>query len=207
MTHETMRYLRGALGWTQQEMACRLDVAPDTYRCWESGRREIPAEIVTRLWALSAAERDDEPVTLPVLATDIGVHVRTLRAASRDGRLAVSFGTHTCFGKPVPISTTAAGRAFVHLYYRKTTRWTRRPPRPQALPLVPPNYDLHLLGLRVRLHMTQEQLARAIGAAGKAVVYQWESRRRKPSPALWARIRQLEQSFSTPRPALQAAVE
>ena len=45
-----------------------------------------------------------------------------------------------------------------------------------------------LLGLRARQRWTQEQLARAIGVAGKAVIYQWESRRRKPSAALWRRV-------------------
>jgi len=30
------------------------------------------------------------------------------------------------------------------------------------------------------------------GAAGKAVIYQWESRKRTPSPVLWQRIRELE---------------
>jgi DNA-binding transcriptional regulator YiaG len=191
MTSETLRHLRGELGWTQQALACHLAVSPETYRCWESGRRAIPPEIVTRLWSVSAAERDDEPLTLSALAPVLGVHVRTLRAAARDGRLAVGFGTRTYFGRPVPLATAAAGRAFVHLYYRKTTRWTPRPLRPQPLPRVPPNYDLHVIGLRVRLRMTQEQFARAIGVAGKAVIYQWESRRRRPSAALWRRVQQL----------------
>jgi transcriptional regulator with XRE-family HTH domain len=56
---------------------------------------------------------------------------------------------------------------------------------------VPNNYDLHLVGLRTRRGWTQEQLARAIGAASKAVIYQWESRRRKPSAALSVRIQAL----------------
>jgi hypothetical protein len=34
-------------------------------------------------------------------------------------------------------------------------------------------------------------LAEKIGAAGKAVVYQWESRKRKPSPVLWQRVERL----------------
>ena len=90
------------------------------------------------------------------------------------------------------MATAAAGRAFHHLYYRKTTRWTARPPRPEPLPRIPDNYDLHLVGLRTRLRMTQTELARAIGAAGKAVIYQWESRRRKPSPALGHRVELLK---------------
>jgi hypothetical protein len=35
-------------------------------------------------------------------------------------------------------------------------------------------------------------LARGFGAAGKAVVYQWESRKRPPSPVLWQRVLELD---------------
>jgi hypothetical protein len=45
--------------------------------------------------------------------------------------------------------------------------------------------------LRRQLSMTQTQLATTIGAAGKAVVYQWESGKRTPSPVSWRRIEQL----------------
>src|SRR5690349_10165434 len=80
----------------------------------------------------------------------LGIHLRTLQAAARDGRLAVSYGTRACFGRPIALATQAAGRAFQHLYYRRTTRWVSRPPRPRALPLVPDNCDLHLVGLRTK---------------------------------------------------------
>jgi transcriptional regulator with XRE-family HTH domain len=36
--------------------------------------------------------------------------------------------------------------------------------------------------------ITQETLARRIGTASKAVIYQWESRKRTPSHVLWQRI-------------------
>ena len=38
----------------------------------------------------------------------------------------------------------------------------------------------------------QAGLARRIGAAGKAIVYQWESKKRTPSPVLWQRVLRLE---------------
>ena len=191
MTHETLWYLRSDLKWTQFDLARRLDVPLDTYRCWECGRRAIPNEIVERLSLLTGQECGEPPMTLRALADFLTVNVCTLRAAARDGRLAVTYGTRSYFGRPVPMATRSAGRAFYQLYYRKTTRWVARPPRPSPLPRVPDNYDLHLVGLRSRHGWTQEQLARAIGAAGKAVVYQWESRRRKPSAALWVRIEAL----------------
>jgi DNA-binding transcriptional regulator YiaG len=58
---------------------------------------------------------------------------------------------------------------------------------------VPDDYDHRLPVLRRRLGLTQTALAERIEAAGKAVVYQWESRKRRPSPVYWQRIRSLEQ--------------
>ncbi len=37
-------------------------------------------------------------------------------------------------------------------------------------------------------HRDDHALARLVGAAGKAVVYQWEARKRTPSPLFWQRI-------------------
>ena len=37
-----------------------------------------------------------------------------------------------------------------------------------------------LVRLRHRLGLSQQQLAAKVGAAGKAVVYQWESGKRRP---------------------------
>ena len=53
---------------------------------------------------------------------------------------------------------------------------------------VPANYPATLVGLRHRLGLSQQQLAATVGAATKAVVYQWESGKRKPSPVFWLRI-------------------
>jgi transcriptional regulator with XRE-family HTH domain len=60
------------------------------------------------------------------------------------------------------------------------------------LPVVPTDYDEQLRVLRQQLRLTQGALARRIGAAGKVVVYQWESRRRTPSPVLWQRVLELD---------------
>jgi DNA-binding XRE family transcriptional regulator len=69
---------------------------------------------------------------------------------------------------------------------------------PAPLPAVPRDYPQHLLRLRRQLQLTQTGLARRIGAAGKAVIYQWESRKRTPSPVLWQRVLQLEPGRSAP---------
>lgn len=132
---------------------------------------------------------------LPELARVLGVHARTLRKAARDGRLAVTYGTRLFFGKPMARATLAAGEAFKRTYYRQTTRWNRPPP-PAPPPVVPDDYPARLLRLRRRLRLTQTQLAMKIGAASKAVVYQWESRKRTPSPLFWKYVEDLEASTS-----------
>ena len=65
---------------------------------------------------------------------------------------------------------------------------------PTTAPLteVPDDYDRRLRLLRQHLRVSQADLAARIGAAGKAVVYQWESRKRRPSPVLWQRVLELQ---------------
>jgi transcriptional regulator with XRE-family HTH domain len=42
------------------------------------------------------------------------------------------------------------------------------------------------------LRLTLSEFAARIGAANKAVVYQWESGNRKPSPVFWEKIQGME---------------
>jgi DNA-binding transcriptional regulator YiaG len=57
--------------------------------------------------------------------------------------------------------------------------------------IVPADYDVVVRKLRMSHKLTQAALAARIGAANKAVIYQWESKRRRPSPVLWARLQTL----------------
>jgi DNA-binding transcriptional regulator YiaG len=41
-------------------------------------------------------------------------------------------------------------------------------------------------------------LAAKVGAASKAVVYQWESGKRKPSPVFWLRIKRMQRGAASP---------
>jgi DNA-binding XRE family transcriptional regulator len=93
------------------------------------------------------------------------------------------------FGRPLRLATRAAGERFIATHYR---RFAGQPACPPPLPAIPADYDQKLRTLRRRLRLTQGDLALRIGAAGKAVIYQWESRRRTPSPVLWRRILQLD---------------
>ena len=82
-----------------------------------------------------------------------------------------------------------AGEQFIARHYRC---FSGQEICPAPLPTVPDDYDKRLRDLRRRRGLTQDALARRIGAAGKAVVYQWESRKRTPSPVLWQRVLELE---------------
>jgi DNA-binding transcriptional regulator YiaG len=61
---------------------------------------------------------------------------------------------------------------------------------------VPTDYDRQLRRVRLGLRLSQSQFAKLIGAANKAVVYQWETRKRRPSPVFWQRIQDLSSGAS-----------
>jgi DNA-binding transcriptional regulator YiaG len=187
----TIRKLRLATKLSQAEFAKRLGVSLESCRLWDSGRRNAPAAALDQARALAAAGPDDVARKLPDLARLLGVSVYRLREAARDGRLAVAYDNHVVFGHCVPRATRAAGEEYQRQYYGKKARWTPRPAPPPAFPDIPPDYDRRLVQLRKDLALSQSQLAERIGAAGKAVVYQWESRKRRPSRLLWSRVRQL----------------
>ena len=130
-------------------------------------------------------------MSLLALAPLLGVSVFRLREAARDGRLAVTYDRRVVFGRLVPRATLPAGKAYRNQFYNKRARWVLRP-TPPKFPVVPNDYDRHVTALRKALALSQTQLAIRIGAANKAVVYQWESRRRRPSPLLWQRLTSLE---------------
>src|SRR5262249_50384034 len=119
------------------------------------------------------------------LAKELGVHTRTLRAAARTRRLDAHFNVRSVFGRPIRSASRAAGELFLARHYR---RFSGQEIWPLLLPIVPNDYDQYVRRLRRRLGLTQRAFAQKIGAAGKAVVYQWESRKRVPSPVLWERL-------------------
>jgi DNA-binding transcriptional regulator YiaG len=194
MTQRTsvLREIRTRLGLSQAECATALDVAVETFRTWDAGRRPAPDAIVHAARALKAKRPLYDRVPLQVLADELHVHVRTLRAAAHDGRLAVTFGPRPCFGKLTATATREAAAQFMAKWYRRTYGRGRRRPVPVCRVSVPANYAATLVGLRHRLGLSQRQLAAKVGAAGKAVVYQWESGKRSPSPVFWLRIVRLQ---------------
>jgi DNA-binding transcriptional regulator YiaG len=175
-----LREIRARLGLSQAECATALGVALETFRTWDAGRRPAPDAIVRQARTLKAKGPLHDRVPLQVLADELDVHVRTLRAAAHDGRLAATFGTRPFFGKLTATATREAAGRFMASWYRRTYGRGRRRPVTVCRVTVPPTYASTIVGLRRRLGLSQRQLADKVGAAGKAVVYQWESGRRKP---------------------------
>jgi DNA-binding transcriptional regulator YiaG len=87
-----LREIRTLLGLSQTECATALGVALETFRTWDAGRRPAPEAIVHQARTLKAKRPLHDRVALQALADELHVHVRTLRAAARDGRLAATFG-------------------------------------------------------------------------------------------------------------------
>ena len=61
----TLRECRIALGQSQAAFAAMLDVSPESYRTWDTGRRATPSQVMARAQAL-ATHRDDHAL-LPLL--------------------------------------------------------------------------------------------------------------------------------------------
>ena len=183
----TLRECRIALDQSQAAFAAMLGVSPESYRTWDAGRRATPPKILARARALATHRDDHALIPLPVLALLIGVHVKTLRSAARDGRLPVTYGNKTTFRRLRGRATPADAKAFRRAYYGRMVRPDdRRAPLTWAS--VPGDYDVRIRALRRARGLSQGELATLVGAAHKAVVYQWEARKRTPSPVFWQRL-------------------
>ena len=115
-----LREIRTRLGLSQAECATALGVALETFRTWDAGRRLAPEAIVREAQTLKAKRPQPDRVPLQVLADELHVHVRTLRAAAHDGRLAATFGPRPFFGKLTATATREAGARFMATSYRRT---------------------------------------------------------------------------------------
>ena len=189
---ESLRDIRVATGYSQRSFAALLDVPFQTYRVFDSGRRVTPINLLEEgRRVLEQHRRRTDLFTLDVLAAEFHIHPRTLRAAARDGRLQVHLATRSVFGRPLRHATRAAVDEFGRQHYRQRYSRYAPPLSVSSLTIVPANFSSQLIGLRLRLRMTQAELARRIGAANKCVVYQWESRKRIPSPTFWSRVEQI----------------
>ena len=183
----TLRECRIDLGQSQSSFAAMLGASRESYRTWDTGRRATPPKILARARALATHRDEQALLPLPVLALLIGVHVKTLRPAARDGRLPVTYDTRTTFRRLRARATPAAAVAFRRSYYGRTVRPADRR-APLTWSAVPIDYDIRIRAMRRGLGLSQARFAARVGAARKAVVYQWEARKRCPSPVFWQQI-------------------
>ena len=100
-----LREIRTRLGLSQAECATALGVAIETFRIWDAGRRTTPEAVVSQARTLKARRPPNDRVPLQVLADALHLHVRTLRAAAHDGRLAVTFAPRPFFRKLTATAT------------------------------------------------------------------------------------------------------
>lgn len=115
-----IRRLRLQLQLSQPQFARVLGVSAETYRTWDSGRLAVPDAWLALARRLAAARDPRRLWSLEHLATELGVHARTLRDAARSGRLEVTYGNRVVFRNLVPRATLAAGRTFLERYYRQS---------------------------------------------------------------------------------------
>ena len=137
-----LRELRRAADLSQRQLADLLDVPLNTFRMWDSGLRRPPAHLVTRTREILAAEaRRHELLPLARLAGELGVHIRTLQAAARTGRLRTRFSARSVFGRPMRFASRDAGEQFIIRHYRC---FGGQEICPAPLPTVPDDYDKRL---------------------------------------------------------------
>ena len=147
-----LRDLRRAIGVGQREFAALLSIPLETFRPWDSGRRVVSVAVLQRARrAVAHHQRQHEQLPLDQLARELHVHVRTLQAAVRTGRLAAHFSVKSVFGRPRRLATRAAAEQFMTMHYR---RFSGQEVCPAPLPTVPKNFDEQLRALRRRLRLT-----------------------------------------------------
>ena len=145
--------------------------------------RRVKIGTASRLNAALLASEDAETLNTSF--------IERLNLTIRQGSAYLTFDTRTTFRRLRARATPAATQQFRRRYFgRQVRRADRRQPLTWAS--VPEDYDLQIRVLRRERGVSQAQFAVMIGAAGKAVVYQWEARKRCPSPVFWCRIMDLD---------------
>ena len=183
----TLRDCRIALGQSQAAFATMLGASPESYRTWDAGRRATPLKILARARALATHRDDHALLPLPVLALLIDVHVKTLRAAARDGRLPVTYDTRTTFRRLRARATPAAAQG-VSAVVLWAIGGARGPSR--AIDVGQCARRLRRADSRAtsRTRVESGAISHPGGRSTESRRYQWEARKRTPSPVFWQRI-------------------
>ena len=105
-----LRELRRAIGLGQREFAELLSIPLETFRTLDSGRRVVSGAVLQRARvAVAHHARQHDPLPLQQLAGEFHVHIRTLQAAVRTGRLTAHFSVRSVFGRARRLATRGAG--------------------------------------------------------------------------------------------------
>jgi DNA-binding XRE family transcriptional regulator len=180
------REVRSRLHLSQPQFAALLGVSTETYRTWDSGRRLVPDAWLDKARAVAAINDPDRLWSLQELATNSAFMFGRCEMPRAPVGLRSSTKTVSCFAiryperrwRPVGSSWSDILQTVVLAIRIKAShaRAAYCPFRLESSTCADPT----------RTRLTQARLAEQIGAAGKAVVYQGESRKRKPSPAFWS---------------------
>ena len=76
---------------------------------WDSGLRRPQVHVVTQAREVLARHASQRQfLSLADRARELGVHVRTLQAAARTGRLETQFSVRSVFGRPIRTASREA---------------------------------------------------------------------------------------------------
>lgn len=160
-----LRQIRLTLRLSQEAFAERLGVSSESYRAWDSGRRETPHDVLERA-STYTAQASEGPVPLATLARQLRMNETTLRRAARDGRLTIVVEPYRASGRAVVRATRGAVEALRANVFGRTHRWTPRPLPNVALPDPPADAARRIAEIRSGLRLTQTEFAVRLGAAG-----------------------------------------
>jgi hypothetical protein len=154
-----MRGCRETLGLSQIAFATQLGVALETSRTWDSGRRPVRLDVLTRANELALRHDPHALRPLEVLARLIRVHVRTLDPAAKDGRLRVTYDTRTTFQRLRARATLADAEHFCDASFDRAV-WPTVRPAPLRWSAIPADFDVTIRAVRQRLVSRKNRLRR-----------------------------------------------
>jgi transcriptional regulator with XRE-family HTH domain len=170
LTSLTLRQCREALGLSQANFAARLGVSLETYRTWDSGRRPVRLEMLTRANELALRHNPHELLSLETSGA-ADPRPRPDLARRRQGWAPPRHLRHADDVSSAPIACDARRCGDLPARVFRESRMAEGAAGAINLEAIPPDYADQIRRVRQRLGLTQTQLAARVGAARRAVVY------------------------------------
>ena len=185
------RQSRRDAGLAQQEFAELVAVPLNTFRRWDSGWRAIPCDVLERAKVSVRNHATDTDLRRSINSRANSASIRGHYEPPHDEPACRTvFGAVGIRMADSPRNTTRRG--CVHDALLQEVIFAVRAQTPPPDTHVPSDYARRLRSLRRKLGFTRARLATRIGAAGKAVIYRWESEERHPSPVFWRAVECLQ---------------